>query len=95
VKVVLSGVSCGNVSPFEDVIGVGGSGRGADTAKDFGCYQPHRRKKAHDREVVTTAIGALIQHDASNACSLKHSIYLTSYLLYSSNLIRIHFKNIT
>lgn len=35
-------------------------------AKDFGCYQPHRRKKAHDREVVTTAIGALIQHDASH-----------------------------
>ena len=35
-------------------------------AKDFGCYQPHRKKKAHDREVVTTAIGALIQHDASH-----------------------------
>ena len=35
-------------------------------AKDFGCYQPHPRKKAHDREVVTTAIGALIQHDASH-----------------------------
>ena len=35
-------------------------------AKDFGCYQPHPRKKAHDREVLTTAIGALIQHDASH-----------------------------
>jgi len=35
-------------------------------AKDLGCYQPHPRKKAHDREVVTTAIGALIQHDASH-----------------------------
>ncbi len=34
-------------------------------AKHLGCYQPHRRKKAHDRQVVTTAIGALIQHDAS------------------------------
>jgi hypothetical protein len=32
----------------------------------LGCYQPHPRKKAHDREVVTTAIGALIQHDASH-----------------------------
>jgi hypothetical protein len=31
----------------------------------LGCYQPHPRKKAHDREVLTTAIGALIQHDAS------------------------------
>ena len=29
-------------------------------AKNFGCYQPHPKKKAHDREVVTTAIGALI-----------------------------------
>ncbi len=37
-----------------------------DRAKDSGCYQPHRRKKAHDREVVTTAIGALVQHDASH-----------------------------
>jgi len=35
-------------------------------AKSLGCYQPHPRKKAHDREVVTTAIGALIQHDASH-----------------------------
>lgn len=34
-------------------------------ARSLGCYQPHPRKKAHDREVVTTAIGALIQHDAS------------------------------
>jgi len=35
-------------------------------AKGLGCYQPHPTKKAHDREVVTTAIGALIQHDASH-----------------------------
>jgi len=35
-------------------------------AKELDCYQPHSRKKAHDREVVTTAIGALIQHDASH-----------------------------
>jgi hypothetical protein len=34
-------------------------------AKSLGCYQSHPRKKAHDREVLTTAIGALIQHDAS------------------------------
>ena len=37
-----------------------------DRAKNLGYYQPHPRKKAHDREVVTTAIGALIQHDASH-----------------------------
>jgi len=35
-------------------------------ARRLGCYQPHPKKKAHDREVVTTAIGALIQHDASH-----------------------------
>lgn len=37
-----------------------------DRAKQTGCYQPHPKKKAHDREVVTTAIGVLIQHDASH-----------------------------
>ncbi|MBI4322203.1 MAG: hypothetical protein HY675_27235 [Chloroflexi bacterium] len=37
-----------------------------DRAKGMGCYQPHPRKKAHNREVITTAIGALIQHDASH-----------------------------
>jgi len=35
-------------------------------AKGLGCYQPHPRNKAHDREVLTTAVGALIQHDASH-----------------------------
>jgi hypothetical protein len=34
-------------------------------AKNLGCYQGRPKKKVHDREVVTTAIGALIQHDAS------------------------------
>ena len=35
-------------------------------AQSLGCYRPHPRKKVHDREVVTTAIGTLIQHDASH-----------------------------
>lgn len=34
-------------------------------AKQLDCYKPQRKHKAHTREVVTTAIGALIQHDAS------------------------------
>jgi transposase len=34
-------------------------------AKEQEAYQPKRKGKIHDREVVTTAIGALIQHDAS------------------------------
>jgi len=37
-----------------------------DRAKHLECYQPHPKKKAHDREVITTAIGALVQHDASH-----------------------------
>lgn len=37
-----------------------------DRAKRTGCYQSHPKRKAHDREVVTAAIGALIQHDASH-----------------------------
>jgi len=38
-----------------------------DRARKLGCYQPHRRRKdIHDRKVVTTSIGALIQHDASH-----------------------------
>jgi hypothetical protein len=34
-------------------------------AKQLDCYKPHPKGKAHDREVVTAAIGALVQHDAS------------------------------
>ena len=36
-----------------------------DRAKKLGCYKAHRKGKAHDREVVTATIGALVQHDAS------------------------------
>jgi hypothetical protein len=36
-----------------------------ERAKRFDCYKPRRKAKIHDREVVTTAVGALIQHDAS------------------------------
>lgn len=35
-------------------------------AKEMECYRPRRKEKAHDREVVTSAVGALIQHDASH-----------------------------
>lgn len=34
-------------------------------AKQLDCYKPQRKRKVHDRMVVTSAIGALIQHDAS------------------------------
>lgn len=34
-------------------------------AKRLGCYKPRKKRKAHDREVLTAYIGALVQHDAS------------------------------
>jgi hypothetical protein len=34
-------------------------------ARRLGCYQPRRKRKQHDREVLTASVGALIQHDAS------------------------------
>jgi hypothetical protein len=34
-------------------------------AKRLDCHKPRRKAKVHDREVVTTAVGALVQHDAS------------------------------
>lgn len=37
-----------------------------DRAKRLDCYRPPHKTKAHDREVITAAIGALIQHDASH-----------------------------
>jgi len=34
-------------------------------AKRLGCYKPRKKRKAHDRQVLTASIGALVQHDAS------------------------------
>ena len=34
-------------------------------AKAMGCYKRRRKGKAHDRQVLTVAVGALVQHDAS------------------------------
>jgi hypothetical protein len=34
-------------------------------AKQMDCYKPQRKHKVHTREVLTTAVGALVQHDAS------------------------------
>jgi transposase len=36
-----------------------------DRAKHLDCYIPHKTRKVHDREVLTAAIGALVQHDSS------------------------------
>ena len=36
-----------------------------DRAKKLGCHKPRKKKKVHDREVLTASVGALIQHDGS------------------------------
>ena len=36
-----------------------------DRAKRLDCYKPRKKRRAHDREVLTASIGALIQHDSS------------------------------
>ena len=36
-----------------------------DRAKRLECYKARKKRKTHDREVLTASIGALIQHDAS------------------------------
>ena len=34
-------------------------------AKILGCHKPRRKRRVHDREVLTASIGALVQHDSS------------------------------
>ena len=34
-------------------------------AKRLDCYKPRKKRKRHDREVLTASIGALVQHDSS------------------------------
>lgn len=36
-----------------------------DRAKRLDCHKPRKKTKAHDREVLTSSVGALIQHDGS------------------------------
>ena len=36
-----------------------------DRAKKLDCHKPRKKRKAHDREVLTSSIGTLVQHDSS------------------------------
>jgi hypothetical protein len=36
-----------------------------DQAKKMDCHKPRRKRKVHDREVLTASSGTLVQHDAS------------------------------
>jgi hypothetical protein len=62
-------ISSYNYSAIQDRLEKKGFAVSATTitkrAKELGCYLPRPKKKAHDRQVITTAIGALVQHDAS------------------------------
>ena len=64
-------------------------------AKEEGCYRPRRRQKVHDREVVTSAIGEMIQHDASvhlwSPFAKEKWILITSLDDYSRKLLFAEF----
>ena len=62
VEVSLTGVSCGYVTPYEDVIGVGGSSKGADTAIVLRATYPaslfdkDSAKRLEIREIIAVPI---------------------------------------
>ena len=62
-----------------------------DRAKKLDCHRPRRRRKVHDREVLTASIGALIQHDASthlwSPLAQKKWTLITSIDDYSRKLL--------
>ena len=62
-------ISSYNYSALRDRMGKNGINVSVTTiirrAKSMDCYKPHRKRKVHDREVLTASIGALVQHDAS------------------------------
>lgn len=64
-------------------------------AKEQDCYIPIRKRKAHTREVVTSAPGALIQHDASthpwSPYASEKWVLITSIDDYSRKLLFAEF----
>jgi hypothetical protein len=60
-------------------------------AKQLDCYKPRKKRKAHDREVLTASSGALIQHDASthlwSPFAQKKWVLITSIDDYSRKLL--------
>jgi hypothetical protein len=62
-----------------------------DRAKKLGCHKPRRKRKVHDREVLTASIGALVQHDASlhmwSPASKEKWILITSIDDYSRKIL--------
>jgi len=64
-------------------------------AKENDCYLPRKEHQTHDREVITSAIGALIQHDASHhlwsPCAQDKWVLITSLDDYSRRLLYADF----
>ena len=62
-----------------------------DRAKKLDCHKPRRRRRVHNREVLTASSGALIQHDASTHlwCPLAQEKWtlITSIDDYSRKLL--------
>ncbi len=62
-----------------------------DRAKKLDCHKPRRKRKVHDREVLTASIGALVQHDASlhmwSPLSKKKWTLITSIDDYSRKIL--------
>ena len=62
-------ISCYNCTAIRDCLRASGIKVSVttiiDRAKKLDCHKPRRRRRVHDREVVTASIEALIQHDAS------------------------------
>ncbi len=62
-----------------------------DRAKKLDCHKPRRKRKVHDREVLTASIGALVQHDASlhmwSPMSKKKWTLITSIDDYSRKIL--------
>jgi len=62
-----------------------------EPAKRLDCYKPQAKRRVHDREVLTAAIGALIQHDGSthlwSPCAQEKWTLITSIDDFSRMLL--------
>ena len=66
-----------------------------ERAKRYGCYKPQKERRIHDRQVLTTAIGGLVQHDASHHLWSPYAqekwVLITSLDDYSRTLLYAEF----
>jgi hypothetical protein len=62
-----------------------------DRAKKLDCHKPRKKRKVHDREVLTASVGELIQHDGSthrwSGCAQEKWTLVTSIDDYSRKIL--------